>query len=202
MPATLEFFFDFSSTYSYLAATQVEALAERTGSRLAWRPFLLGAVFKATGNSPPISVAAKGAWMLEDLRAWAREYRLPPFVMPPTFPIPSVKANRLALVALEQGRGPALVHALYRAIFQEGREVGEADVLGQVAAAAGLDPAAALARIEQQEVKDALRRNTEEAVERGAFGAPTFFVGRDMFWGNDRLHRVERALREAAGGQG
>lgn len=199
MSTSLEFFFDFTSPYSYLASTQVERLAERTGARLVWRPFLLGGVFKATGNVPPLSVPAKGQYMLKDLQDWAREYGLPPLRLPPTFPIPSVKANRLALVALEQGRGPALVHALYRAIFQEGRSAENPDVLGAVAAEVGLVPEEALARIERPEVKDALRRNTDEAVARGAFGAPSFFIGEDLYFGNDRLLLVERALVRARG---
>ncbi|MCI0569210.1 MAG: 2-hydroxychromene-2-carboxylate isomerase [Myxococcaceae bacterium] len=199
MPAVLEFFFDFTSPYSYLASTQVEALAQRNGARIVWRPFLLGAVFKATGNSPPLSVPAKGAYMVKDLQDWVRQYGLPELALPSTFPVPSVKANRLALVALAEGKGPAFIHATFRAIFQAGRDVGELDMLGELAASVGLDAKVALARIEQQDVKDELRRNTDDAVARGAFGAPTFFVGDDMYCGNDRLFLVEKSLMNQKG---
>jgi 2-hydroxychromene-2-carboxylate isomerase len=197
MAKTLEFFFDYASTYSYLACTQVEALAQRTGAELRWRPFLLGAVYKATGNVPPVTVAHKAAYLVKDLVDWARYLGLPEFRLPENFPINSLKANRLGLVAAEQGRIAAFSHAAYRAAFAEGRDLNDPQVLEALARAAGLEPAAALARTENQEIKDALRRNTEEAVARGAFGAPTFFVGDTMFFGNDRLMFVERALREA-----
>lgn len=122
---------------------------------------------------------------------------LPPLVLPESFPINSLKANRLGLVAAEQGKVAPFSHAAYRAAFVEGRDLGDPKVLAELAAGVGLDPDKALAHIENQEIKDALRRNTDEAVARGAFGAPTFFVGDSMFFGNDRLMFVERALRQA-----
>jgi 2-hydroxychromene-2-carboxylate isomerase len=197
MSKTLEFFFDYASPYSYLASAQVEALAARTGAELRWRPFLLGAVFKATGNPSPLQVAAKARYLFKDLVDWTRYLGLPDFRMPETFPIASLQANRLGLVAAEQGRIAAFSHAVYRAVFVEGKNLGEAAVLGEIARAAGLEPGPALAHSENQEIKDALKRNTEEAVARGAFGAPTFFVGEDMFFGNDRLALVEHRLRGA-----
>jgi 2-hydroxychromene-2-carboxylate isomerase len=197
MAKTLEFFFDYTSTYSYLASEQVEALAERTGAELRWRPFLLGAVFKATGNVPPLSNASKAGYLLKDVLDWCRYLGLPDLRMPEAFPANSLKANRLGLVAAEQGRIAAFSHAAFRAIFVEGKDLNDPRVLAELARAVGLEPEAALARTENQEIKDALRRNTEEAVARGAFGAPTFFVGEDMYFGNDRLVLVERALRAA-----
>ncbi|MBN1204815.1 MAG: 2-hydroxychromene-2-carboxylate isomerase [Myxococcaceae bacterium] len=197
MAKTLEFFFDYASPYSYLASEQVEALAERTGAELRWRLFLLGAVFKATGNVPPISNPSKAGYLGKDLLDWCRYQGLPELRMPEAFPVNSLKADRLGLVAAEQGRIAAFSHATYRAAFVEGKDLGDPKVLQELARAAGLEPEAALARSETQEIKDALRRNTEEAVSRGAFGAPTFFVGEDMYFGNDRLVLVERALRAA-----
>ena len=194
MAKTLEFFFDYASPYSYLASEQVEALAKRTGAELRWRPFLLGAVFKATGNVPPISTASKAAYLGKDLVDWASYLGLPPFQMPSTFPINSLKANRLGLVAAEQGRIVPFSHAAFRAAFVEGKDLNEPAVLAELARAAGLEPEKALAHAETQEIKDALRRNTDEAIARGAFGAPTFFVGDELFFGNDRLMFVERAL--------
>jgi 2-hydroxychromene-2-carboxylate isomerase len=197
MARTLEFFFDFASPYSYLASEQVEAIVQRTGAELRWRPFLLGAVFKATGNVPPVSTASKASYLAKDLVDWTRYLGLPEFRMPENFPIHSLKANRLALVAAEHGRVAPFSHAAFRAPFAEGKDLGDPKVLEALARAAGLDPEKALAQIETPEIKDALRRNTEEAIARGAFGAPTFFVGDQMFFGSDRLAFVERALREA-----
>ncbi len=197
MARTLEFFFDYASPYSYLAAQQVEAVAERTGAELRWRPFLLGAVFKSTGNVPPISSASKASYMLEDLSRWARHLGLPAFRLPESFPINSLKANRLGLVAAEHGRIAPFSHAAFRAAFAEGKDLSDPKVLEALARQVDLNPEQALAQIENQEIKDALRRNTEEAVERGAFGAPMFFVGKDMYFGNDRLQFVEQALRAA-----
>ncbi len=194
MAKTLEFFLDYASPYSYLAAEQVEALAKRTGAELRWRPFLLGAVFKATGNVPPISTANKAAYLGKDLVDWTRYLGLPVFRMPSNFPINSLKANRLGLVAAEQGRIALFSRAAFRAAFAEGKDIAEPAVLAELARAAQLDPEKALAQAETQEIKDALRRNTEEAIARGAFGAPTFFVGDEMFFGNDRLMFVERKL--------
>lgn len=197
MAKTLEFFFDYASPYSYLACHQVEAVAQRTGAELRWRPFLLGAVFKATGNSPPIQVPQKGVYLGKDLLDWTRHLGLPELRFPDTFPINSLKANRLGLVAAEHGRIVAFSRAAYRAAFVEGRDLNDPKVLAELGREVGLEPEVALARMEHQEIKDALRRNTEEAVERGAFGAPTFFVGQDMYFGNDRLMFVERALQQA-----
>lgn len=197
MAKTLEFFFDYASVYSYLACTQVEAVAQRTGAELRWRPFLLGAVYKATGNVPPISTANKAAWILKDVQEWVRYLGLPPFRLPENFPINSLKANRLGLVAAEQGRIVPFSHAAFRAAFVDGKDLADPQVLAELARGAELSPEQALAKAETQEIKDALRRNTDEALERGAFGAPTFFVGEEMFFGNDRLMFVERALSGA-----
>ena len=157
----------------------------------------MGAVFKATANVAPLvhPSQAKVAYLLKDLRDWTRHYDLPEFQLPEVFPAPSLKANRLALVALEQGRGPAFIHATYAAIFQQGRDLGDPHVLGELAAASGLEAGAALARMEDPAIKAALKANTEEAISRGAFGAPTIFVGDDLYFGNDRLPLVERALQ-------
>lgn len=197
MAKTLEFFFDYASPYSYLASEQLGAIVQRTGVEVRWRPFLLGAVFKATGNVPPITTPSKGMYLAQDLDDWARHLGLPKFRLPDEFPVNSLKANRLGLVAAEQGHIVPFSHAAFRAAFVHGRDLNTLEVLTQVLREAGLEPDKALARMENQEIKDALRRNTDEAVSRGAFGAPTFFVGERMFFGNDRLMFVERALQAA-----
>jgi 2-hydroxychromene-2-carboxylate isomerase len=195
MPKTLEFFFDYSSPYSYLASSQVESVVRRTGAELRWRPFLLGAVFKATENVPPASNMTKARYMLKDLLDWTRYYQLPDFTLPEGFPGNSIKANRLGLVADEHGKLPDYTHALYRAVFAEGKGIGRMELLRTVLEQVGMDVEEAVARAEHQEIKDLLRKNTNEAVERGSFGAPTFFIGDEMYFGNDRLAFVERALR-------
>jgi 2-hydroxychromene-2-carboxylate isomerase len=195
MTKTLEFFFDYTSPYSYLAATQVEALCARTGATLRWRPFLLGAVFKATSNASPATVPLKARYMYKDLGDWTRLYGLPEIRFPPSFPMNSMKADRLGMVAEEQGKLAAFTHAVYRAVFAEGRDAAEERVLCEVLAEIGLDPKASLQRADSPEIKERLRANTDDAVKRGAFGAPTFFVDEsDMYVGNDRLPFVERAL--------
>jgi 2-hydroxychromene-2-carboxylate isomerase len=197
MAKTFEFFFDYASTYSYLASEQVEALVKRTGAELRWRPFLLGAVFKATGNVSPITYPSKGAYVAKDIVDWTRYLGLPEFRLPDAFPPNSLKANRLGLVAAAQGLIIPFSHAAFRACFVEGKDLADPAVLAELARAAGMDAEKALAQAETQEIKDALRRNTDEAIARGAFGAPTFFVGDEMFFGNDRLMFVERALNAA-----
>jgi 2-hydroxychromene-2-carboxylate isomerase len=189
---TLEFFYDFTSPFSYLASTRVEALAARTGAALRWRPFLLGGVLKATGNRAPIEVAAKGRHMLVDLSRWSRRLGVP-FRFPEVFPVPSILALRAALVAEGLGQLVPCTHAVYRAVWAEGREIGTPEQLAAVLSAAGLDGPTLAAAAPGQ--KEALMRQTQEAVDRGSFGAPTFFVGDELFVGNDRMDFVEEALR-------
>jgi 2-hydroxychromene-2-carboxylate isomerase len=192
---TLEFFFDYGSPYSYLASTQVEDIARRTNSQLAWRVFLLGGVFKATENVSPINNLCKARYLFKDLQDWTKHYGLPLFAMPGDFPVNSLQADRLGLVAAEKGRISSFSHKLYRAAFAEGKSISDVSVLRGVLIDCEIDPEQALERASSAEIKAALRKNTDEAVERGAFGAPTFFVGDDMYVGNDRLPFVEKALR-------
>ena len=196
--STLEFFFDYASPYSYLASSQVEGIARRAGAVLEWHPFFLGGVFKATGNSSPALVPHKAIYMLQDLLRWTRHYGLPDFTLPDPFPAWSITSLRLALVAQDEGKLPAFSHLLYRQVFALGKDQAQVAVLTEVMREAGLDPDACMDRARSQEIKDRLRKNTEEAVERGSFGAPTFFVGEEMFVGNDRLNFVEQALKASA----
>jgi 2-hydroxychromene-2-carboxylate isomerase len=192
----LEFFWDVGSPYTYLAATQLPLLAQRTGATIRYRPFLLGGVFKSTGNSRPIEVAAKAAHLLSDLGRWRDHYGVP-MKLPPEvpFPINTLGPMRAAVAADAKGKGEAFCHAVFRRYWAEGKDVSNADELGSVVASVGLDPREVLEASVSQEVKDHLRKNTEEAVQRGAFGAPAFFVGGELFWGNDRLHFVEAKLK-------
>lgn len=190
----LEFCWDVGSPYTYLAATQLDALCERTGTELIWRPILLGAIFKATHNRPPIEVPAKGRYMLGDLHLWAEYYGVP-FRFPSAFPANSLPAMRMAIVADREGLGPAWGQAVMRAFWVEDRDPADPDSLRAIADEIGGDGAVWLAATAEPEIKDALRLAVDQAVERGVFGAPTFFVGEQMFWGNDRLPLIEAALQ-------
>jgi 2-hydroxychromene-2-carboxylate isomerase len=195
---TVEFFFDVGSPTTYLAYTQLPALAAGCGASVAWRPMLLGGVFKATGNSSPVTIPAKGRWMLGDLALWARHWGVP-LAFNPHFPINTLTLMRGAVGM--QMREPALfdryLKIVFDAMWREPRNLGDAAVLAEVLRAGGLDPERIATLAADPEVKARLVANTEEAVARGAFGAPTFFVGKRMFFGQDRLDFVRDALRAA-----
>ncbi len=198
-PPVLEFFFDVVSPYSYLAATQMRTLAQFSGTDVQWKPFLLGGVFKAVANDSALRVPAKAKYMNDDLHRWAKEYGVE-FKFPSTFPVVTVKAQR-ALVAASRLGGDAVERfalGLFRAYWVEDRNPSDEAVVRAVAEQAGLDADAILAACDDPAVKDGLRTNTEEAVRRGAFGAPTFFLGDKMYWGNDRLPFIEAELGAAA----
>lgn len=198
MSKKLEFFWDAVSPYTYLASTQVEQLAAETGAELVWRPMFLAGVMQATGNKPPATVPHKGKHLFVDLLRWAALYD-ESFWFPKSFPINSVNVMRMACYAESEGKQVAFAQAVMRAHWADaegktGANIAEPDVLASIAADVGLDSEAAMLAVQDQAYKDQLRENTEEAVKRGAFGAPTFFVGNEMFWGNDRLQLVRQAL--------
>lgn len=186
------------SPYSYLASTRVLAVAERTKAALRWRPLYLPGVMKATGNTGPTSIAAKAMYNFKDLNDWTRHYGLPPIELPDNFPFTAVLANRVALVAEEQGKIAEYSTKMFARIWAERADCTDplmiAGLLGQL----GLDAEAVIARAGSEEIKARLKQNTDEAVERGAFGVPTFYVGEEMFVGNDRLQFVEQALARVA----
>jgi 2-hydroxychromene-2-carboxylate isomerase len=189
---TIELFFDIGSSYSYLAATQMAGLSARTGLPIRWRPFLLGGVFKATGNDMPAKLPAKATWMLQDMQMWSAHYGIQ-FRMPSRFPLITLRTQR-ALCATERAQPDAVstfALELFRAYWVDNEDVTTDDVIGARARAAGLDATAILGAIEAPETKDLLRANTDEAVRRGAFGAPAMFVGDALFWGNDRIPLLE-----------
>jgi 2-hydroxychromene-2-carboxylate isomerase len=194
MTKTVEFFYDFGSPTVYLAATQLPAIAAAVGATIDWRPMLLGGVFKSTGNQSPVVVPAKAAYMNNDLKRFAKRYGVP-FRFNPHFPINTLALMRGAVAYQDDVVASSTYRdAIFMAIWVEARNLNEPDVIGQVLSDAGLDPAELMNRIGQQTVKDQLIANTEEAVNRGVFGAPTFFVGERMFFGQDRLDFVADAL--------
>lgn len=196
MAKTFEFYFDVGSPAAYLAWTQVPGIAEAAGARVDYKPFLLGGVFQATGNRSPMEVPAKGQYMLGDLQRFARRYGVT-FRHNPHFPINTLTLMRVALGL--QMRDPArmlpFVDAVYRAIWVEEKNMNDPATVGAVLQKAEFDPQQLLALAAQPEVKEQLKAATQEAVARGVFGAPTFFVGKDMYWGQDRLEFVKEALK-------
>jgi len=188
------FYFDLASPYSYLAATQLEGLAARTGAEVQWRPIFLAAVFTAVGATKADSSSQKRSWQRRDLARWAQRYGVP-WKMATRFPQNTVKAMRLIL--LDETRAAAVALAGFRALWIDDRDLGHADTLRDIAVAGGLDPETALPAIEEAAIKERLRANTDEAIAHGAFGAPAFVVDGELFWGNDRLSFVEEALSKA-----
>jgi len=189
MSRKLEFFYDYVSTYSYLANSQVETF----GAEVIYRPMFLGAVMKATGNSPPKNVLAKGEYLDVDVARWVERYSIP-YKMNPAFPQNTVNALRLALVAQREGHFAQIHQALFDAMWIYGKDLSDLDCLAELASQAGLSEAR-FAEIGTDSIKDELRKNTDEAIARGAFGAPTFYVGDEMYFGNDRFEFIREALR-------
>jgi 2-hydroxychromene-2-carboxylate isomerase len=195
----IEFFFDIGSPYSFLAATRLDGLARRTRSEVQWKPLLLGGVFKAVGSGPPVQIEPKARHMLTDLRRWSHRCEVD-LRFPSRFPLNTLKTQR-ALVAVGRGARadmvPAFALALFRAYWCQDRDVSDEGEIARIATEMGLDGEALVSSLGEPEVKDRLRELTDDAVRRGAFGAPTFFVGDEMFFGNDRLDFVEEHLRRA-----
>lgn len=185
---TLEFWFEFGSTYSYLSVMRIEALAQRSQVRVIWRPFLLGPVFGAQGltTSPFVVQEAKGRYMWADIARQARKYQLP-FRQPSIFPRNSVRPMRVAALGADQPWIAAFCRAVMRQNFVDDLDIGDpANVRGALAQAVD-DPDDWIARAASADNKPLLRAQTEAAQQRGIFGAPTFFAGDEMFWGDDRL---------------
>lgn len=199
MTPTVEFFYDFGSPASYLAYRRLPAIAAETGAAIVWRPMLLGGVFKATGNASPVSVPAKGRWMAADLRRWAARHGVP-FSFNPHFPVNTLTLMRGATgLQMRQPQDFDRYHeAVFEAMWRRPKNLGDPAVLAAVLAEAGFDPAALHALAADPEVKARLVASTEEAVARGVFGAPSFFVGDTLHFGQDRLDWVREALAGAA----
>jgi len=188
MRPPLEFWFEFASTYSYPAALRIEALCASAGVALRWRPFLLGPIFFAQGwNDSPFNIyPVKGAYMWRDLERLCAGYCFP-LRRPSVFPRNGLLAARVACGAAAAPWLADFVRAVYRANFAEDRNIADAAVLADILSALGQAPAPLLAAAQTPETKQQLRANTDEAIRRGIFGAPSCTVGDELFWGNDRL---------------
>ena len=195
MTKTVDFYFDFGSPAAYLAYTQLSKLAVDTGATVVMKPMLLGGVFQATGNRPPISVPLKGSYLFQDMNRYAKRYGVP-LNMNPHFPINTLILMRgdVGLAMRNPGQLAALRDAVFKAIWVDKLNLNEPSVVGAMLTGAGLDPAALMALASDADVKEQLKTLTQAAVDRGIFGAPTFFVGDEMFWGQDRLDFVREAL--------
>ena len=196
--ARLEFFYDCSSPWTYLAFHRIEAVCAEANAELVWRPFLVGGVFNTVNPSVYESrekpVPLKARYYAKDLADWARHYGIE-IGQPPVFPVNSVKAMRGAFVAEEAGAISPYSRAVFEAYWGRLEDISQDAVLEGIVASVGLDKEAFFEKIARQEYKDRLRANTEELVERGGFGSPTMFVnGGDMYFGNDRLPLVRAAL--------
>jgi 2-hydroxychromene-2-carboxylate isomerase len=187
----IEFWYEFASTYSYLSAMRIEALAQAAGVVVLWKPFLLGPIFRAQGwDSSPFNIyPAKGRHMVRDMQRLTAARGLT-FKLPSPFPQNSLHAARIALIGHEEGWGSAFVRAVYEAQFAGGADIGDKRALAEVLARLGVDTGHTLARSETPENKQRLRLQTELAQELGVFGAPSFLVGDELFWGDDRLEQA------------
>jgi 2-hydroxychromene-2-carboxylate isomerase len=196
---TVEFYYDLVSPYSYLAHREVSRICRENGAELALKPMLLGAVHKAVGLQAPVATEAKARYQAKDIQRWAERYGLP-MTFPDPFPFRTLKTMRAAMFLKEKGGLEAFTREAFALYWEEGsapKGLAEADEDGPVSEAArraGANPDEVLAGASAPGAKEALKAATGEAVGRGVFAAPMFFVGEEMFWGNDRLHFVEEAL--------
>lgn len=193
MIKAVDFYYDYGSVNSYLAWTQLPAICARTGATLNYKPMLLGGVFKSTGNSSPMLVPAKAAYMEQDIARHAELYGVP-CVMNPHFPVNTVGIMRGALWAAATDHLEPYNKAMFEAVWVEQKNMADPEVIAEVLKKAGFDAEPIFAATSQPEIKQGLIDATNEAVERGVFGAPTLFVGEEMFFGQDRLQWVEKAL--------
>jgi 2-hydroxychromene-2-carboxylate isomerase len=196
MPTPIEFWFDFSSPYSYLASEKIEEIAARHGRAVEFKPTLLGVIFRTTGAVPLTELAPpKASYFKHDFERCAR-FAGVPYRQPGVFPIPTVSTARAFLWLQSQDAALAtrFLHAAFRAYFAQDRNIGEPEVIGTLATEVGADPVALARGAQEPAVKERLKALVDESVARGVFGAPTIFVDGEMFWGNDRLPQVERWL--------
>ena len=198
MPKQLELLFDFASPNVYFAYRALPPILARTGARLEITPVLLGGLFKTTGNQAPFSafanVKGKIAYEMLEIRRFVAKHKLAKFRMNPHFPVNTLHLMRGFIAARQSGQGEAYLEMGLRGVWEDGLKMDDPAVLEAAIAAAGLDAKALMEAAQSAEVKQSLAESTAMAVERGAFGLPTFFVGREMFFGKERLGQVEEEL--------
>jgi 2-hydroxychromene-2-carboxylate isomerase len=190
--SSIEFYIDFSSPYAYLASRRINAIGEKHGRAVAWKPILLGAVFKITGAKPLVDAPMKGDYSRHDMERSARRLGLP-LNWPSTFPFNSIAAGRAFywLDATDPAKAVPFAQAVYAAAFDRAQDVSGAAAVAEIAGGVGVSGEALLAAIAQPEWKDRLRIETDRAIELGVFGAPTMIVDGEKFWGADRLDHLD-----------
>ena len=195
MSKTIEFYFDFGSPTAYLAHKRLQQLKAQYGCTIDYKPVLLGGLFKASGNMSPVTVPAKGKYMMtQDLPRFAALYQVP-LTVNPYFPINTLNLMRGAVATLGQDYFDNYVEAVYDAIWVNGDNMGDLDVVANVLSDAEVNAQKIIAATQDPDVKATLISNTEAAVARGCFGAPTMFIGNDMFFGQDRMQFIEMAIQ-------
>ncbi len=196
MSDPIEFYFDFSSPYSCIAAELIDDLAAKYGRKVKWRPMLLGVVFQKTGQPLLVNVPLKGEYSLRDFARSAR-YHGVPFKFPAKFPLSTVSAARAYywLHGQDCAKARQFARAAFRAYWVDGRDISDLAVLQEIAAGLGVDPAALAAGVATPEIKERLRAETEAALAKGMCGAPWFVVDGEPFWGADRLPQIEKWLQ-------
>ena len=199
MSNPIEFYFDFSSPYGYLASEKIDELAARFARKVLWRPVLLGVIFRATGGAPLTTLPLKGRYSLHDFSRSARFLGVP-YVQPEKFPLPTQQSARAYYWLHDQdcAAARAFAHAVYRAFFRDGRDVSETGPVLELAAQQGADRATLAAALEGAELKERLKAENDAALQKGVFGSPYIVVDGEPFFGADRLPQIERWL--ATGG--
>ena len=196
---SVEFYFDLGSPYSYLAYYRLLQMAEQQEIQIVYKPILLGGVFKATGNRSPIEIPVKGVYSILDMQRWAEYYQIP-MQMNPHFPMNTLTLMRILtgvqLLSLEKFE--QVLKLLFDAMFGTPQNLNEPTVLAEVLEPSGFSVEDIMSMVQSEVVKQKLITETEQAIQRGIFGAPTFFVGDEMYWGQDRLHFVEQTPNNAS----
>ena len=201
MANTIDFYFDYTSPFGYLAGERIEAIAHSHQRELVWRPVLLGAIFKTTGQTPLLDQPLKGEYSKKDIARSAREHDIP-YQHPDNFPIAGVAASRATLWlrdhALSENRAKtgAFVRTVYRAYFTQGKDITNPETVAELATSLKIDGKALLQAISEQPAKDALRTEVDNAVTAGVFGSPMMVVDGEAFWGDDRMAQLDRWLQK------
>lgn len=199
MTKTIEFYFDYSSPFGYLASERIEAVATKHDRQIVWHPVLLGAIFKISNQVPLTEVPLKGEYSIRDFSRSSREHNIP-YTHPDPFPVGAIAACRATLWLRDNAdaslnaRTTDFVHAVFRAFFVDGQDITDVNILSSLANTLGIDAEHMTAALGEQAVKDALRQEVENAIANGIFGAPFMIVDNEPFWGNDRIEQIDRWL--------
>ena len=193
MTKTVTFCFDFGSPYSYLAYNYLSPIKE-AGAQIDLKPVLLGGIFKATGNQPPATVQKKGEYMFKDIQRWANKLDIS-FKMNPYFPILTVPHMRGAILAQKKDILEDYMQSMFDSMWLKGLNLNDQEILTQVASESGIDPNDFAEGISSDEIKNELKENTQFAIDKGAFGVPTYFLEDEMFWGIDSIKFLLDALK-------